>query len=140
MEIVRTNDMQEILQCVPIEEQLRKKEKAITKLRDFLLLVSMSLDNPDFGFWIAYEDKKIVGYLVAFISRIPGMKYLTIQRIWYEQGNKQVMVNFEKILKKWARENEIRKCAITLTRPRIKALERRWGFKVISVNMERRIY
>jgi hypothetical protein len=133
--------MNEILQCVPIEEQIRKKERAQIKLRDFLLLLSMNLDNPNFGFWIAYDDNNnVVGYMVLFLVPIPGMKSITIQRIWYKQGETEIIKEFERIIKKWARDNSINKVNITVTRPRLEALKRRWGFKVVSVNMERRIY
>jgi hypothetical protein len=90
---------------------------------------------------IAYdEDNNVIGFMVLFLVPIPGIKTINIQRIWYKPNQRQVLDEFIKIGRKWAKENDIKKVIITVTRPRIKALQRKWGFKVTSVNMERGIY
>lgn len=140
MRIERAETLQEMLQCIPVEQQMRKREKEIVPLKDYLLFVALNAENPMFGMWFGYDDENnIIGYAVAMMIPIVGMQSIWIIRVWYDPKYKELPNKYIKLLRKWGRENGIKKFTIAVNRG-IKAFQRKWGFKVISVNMERRIY
>jgi len=141
MRIERAKNLQEMMQCVPIENTMRKKEKELMPLKDFLLFLALHAENPNLAMWFVYDEKKeIIGYTVAMLISMPGIQNIWIIRAWYDHHFKELPKIFmKKTLRKWARENNIKKFSITINRG-IKAYQRTWGFKVVSVNMERRIY
>ena len=143
MIIQRTRNLSEILRCLPFETEIRKKGRDKTRLQKMLLLIQAQLDNPLFGFWIVYDsedevkpDDSIIGYCVATISLIPGLEALYLQRIYAK--TKEARKEIEKTLRIWSKENNIRKCIMTVSR-NIKAIQRKHKFRSISVNMERSI-
>lgn len=143
MIIERTRDLSEILRCLPFETEIRKKRRDRTRLQKMLLSIQAQLENPLFGFWIAYDseeeiapDDRIIGYCIGIISLLPGFEGLYLHRIFAQ--TKEVRREFERILRTWAKENKIRKCVITVSK-NIKAIQRMHNFKPISINMERSI-
>ena len=137
MRIERTNDMTEILKCLPFEREIRKRGRDSSRESDMLLFVQSQLSNPLFGFWIAYNDDKIIGYTVAMINPIKGMERLHLLRIYTKR--KDLMKEFENILKEWAKQFKIKIAQMTVTNGKmIKAFQKKYGYKVVSVNMERR--
>ena len=143
MIIERTRDLSEILRCLPFETEIRKKRRDKTRLQKMLLSIQAQLDNPFFGFWIAYDsedeikpDDPLIGYCVAIISLIPGMEGLYIQRMYAQ--TKEIRGEFEKILRAWSKENRVRKWIITVSK-NIRAFQRKHKFRPISVNMERKV-
>jgi len=107
-----------------------------------LLFIQSQLENPLFGFWIAYDseeeikpDDPIIGYTSATISLMPGVEGLYLYRIYAK--TKEVRKEFEKIGRQWAKEHKVKKIVITVSK-NIKALKR-YNFTPVSVNMERRI-
>ena len=143
MIIQQTRELQEILRCLPFESEIRKRGRSRERLKDMLVYITSQLENPLFRFWIAYrsEDKikpddDILGYCIATINLIPGMKGIYIYRI-YAKGN-GLRKEFEKILKTWAKEYNIKNELITIYK-NVKAFKRKHGFTATSVNMERRI-
>lgn len=108
-----------------------------------LTYITSQLENPLFKFWIAYEsegdikpDDRIVGYCIAIINLMPGMKAIYILRMYAKE--KDLRKEFEKILKTWAKEYKITKEIMTASQ-NIKAFKRKYGFIPVSVNLERRI-
>ena len=90
-----------------------------------------------FGYWMAYDDKdNVLGYTVAMITLIPDVERMHVLRMYAKQ--KEIEKEFEKVLIEWAKEYKVKIAQMTATR-HIKAFERRYKFKVVSVNMERRI-
>jgi len=147
MRIVRATTINEVLECIPIEIGIRKKETGNFPLKDMLTFVSSQLDKPYFGFYIAYEEEKIIGFMILFIVPIKGMEQIQIWRIWSDPHYKEVMKEFFNITKQWAKETKIHKLTTNMETirnkrnniGRIKALKRRWGFHITGIQLERRI-
>ena len=136
MRIERTADIDEVMKCLPYEREIRKKGRDRTREADTILFVQSQLENPLFGFWVAYDDKdNTVGYCCAFLSLVPGMKYLHLFRLYAK--DKILKKEFENILDAWAREFKIKIAHITVFK-NIKALKKQ-HFMPVSINMERRI-
>lgn len=137
MQIRRTNDIQEVLKCLPFEREIRNKGRDDQRESKLLLFVQSQLHNPLFGFWIAYDDEgNVKGYAVTVASLIPGVERLHILRIYAKNG---LMKEFEKVLKEWAKPLKLKIASMTVTDARmIKAMQHRYGYKIVSVNMERR--
>ena len=140
MRIVRATTINETLQMLPIEQEIRKKEKEIIPLKDALISIAASIEDPNFGFWIAYDDNnEIIGFMILTIIQDITAKTLQIHRVWYKQTEKEVLNQFLKTGRKWAKDNNIKR-VVMLANRRIKAIQRKWKFKPIAVIMERRIY
>jgi hypothetical protein len=139
MIIKRTKDLQEVMKCIPFETEIRKRGRDKTRLQKMLISIAAQLESPYFGFWIAYEseeDDTVLGYCIAFINLVPGVEGQYIYRMYAR--TKEVRQEFEALLKKWGKENKVKKQLITVSK-NIKAFQRRHGFMAVSVNMERRL-
>ena len=136
--IERITEISDVLECIPFEQEIRNKGRDQTRISKMILFIKDQLINPMFGYWIAYDDDKIVGYTVGIISLIPSMERLIVLRLYAKQRDLQKQ--FEDILVKWAKEYKIKMASTTVVNNSIaKALERIDGWKPISINLERRI-
>ena len=136
MRIERTNDISEVLKCLPLERETAKKKRERTKESHMLIFVQSQLNNPLFGFWIAYNDQdNIIGYVAAFIGLIPGLERLHLLRIYAK--SKELFNQFEEILKEWANQFKVKTAQITVIK-NVKAIQRKHQFVPVSINMERR--
>ena len=138
MRIERINDMSEVLKCLPFEREIRNKGRDDTKESDMILLIQSLIDNPLLGFWMAYDDNNnILGYLILLAnpSNIQKIKRLHLLRIYAK--DKELKTELERIGAEWAEQFQLKTAAMT-TRNHIKAFQR-MGWKVVSVNLERRI-
>ena len=137
MKIERTIDMEVILKCLPFEREIRNKGRDTTRESKMLMFVQSQLQNPLFGFWVAYNDEEeIVGYTVAMASLVPSMEKLHLMRMYAKTTElKEALLE---VLHEWAKALKIKTESITV-RKHIKAFQRRYKFKTVSVNMERRI-
>ncbi len=139
IKIEKVYDIQEILKCVPIEEEIRKKEGNRYPLKNMLLFIVSQLQNPFFSFWMVYnKEREVIGYMITLMSKVPGMEGIQVIRVWYDHKYPKISKKFWKILKTEAKQNNIKKIMISVER-RMKALQKKWKFKLVSVNMERRI-
>jgi hypothetical protein len=139
MEIERTNNIQEVIKCLPFEDEIRKKGRDKSKVSDMLMLIKNQMDNPFFGIWIAYDNEnkeKILGYTIAILTLIPGFERESILRM--VAPTKEIRDKFFEILEMWAKTFRIRTQTITAHK-HIKAITRKFNFKAVSVVMERRI-
>ncbi len=138
MKIERVTDISEILKCLPFEREIRNKGRDNTRESHLILFIQSQLENPLFGFWMAYDEKnEIKGYIVTLMGLFPGYERLHILRIYAKE--KGLMVEFEKVLKEWVKPYKIKIALMTVTDSRmIKAMKKRYEYKVVSVNMERR--
>ena len=137
MKIERITDIQEVMKCLPFEREIRNKGRDDQRESKMLLFVQSQLQNPLFGYFMAYDDEgNVKGYVVTIINPISGMERLHILRIYAKNG---LMKEFETVLKEWAKQFKIKIASMTVTDARmIKAIQKKYGFKVVSVNMERR--
>jgi hypothetical protein len=138
IEIHRVTSMVEAVKVVPIEVMLKGKGRITTSVKDFLTLVHSVLNNPLFGFWIAYDDGKVVGYILALISpiRIFDLDYVSVIRIW--AGKSEAAHKLDEVLCEWSRENKINRIRME-TKRHLKPINRKYHFTPVSVTIERRI-
>lgn len=136
MRIERIYDMSEILRCLPFEREIRTKGRDTTKESHAMLFIQSQLNNPLFGFWIAYNHKdQIIGYVCAIIGLLPGSERLHLLRIYAKE--KELFNKFEEVLIEWAKQYKVKIAQIT-TKKYIRAIQRKYKFIPVSVNMERR--
>jgi hypothetical protein len=138
MRIERVTDISEIMKCLPFEREIRNKGRDDQHEGKMLLFVQSQLGNPSFGFFMVYDDEnEVIGYSVAMLSFMPGHERLHLLRIYAKQ--KEAFNMIEETLKDWARPFKIKIAQMIVTGAKqIKAFQRRFGYKVVSVNMERR--
>ena len=136
MRIERITDIEEVMKCIPFEQEIRNKGRDNLRISKMLLFLREQLDNPMIKFLMAYDEDEIVGYAIAAISLVPSMERLHLMRIYAKR--KDVREGFEKILTEWAKEYKVKTAQMTMHK-HIKAIERRYKWKAVSVNMERRI-
>jgi len=138
MRIERITQIDPVLECIPFEQEIRNKGRDNTRISKMLLFLKDALFNPLFGFWIAYEEDKIIGYTIAMLSLIPSMERLILWRIYAKR--KDVQKEFRDVLGEWAKDNNV-KIAVTtaMTESAAKAYERIDGWNRVSINLERRI-
>ena len=136
MRIDRVTDLDEIMQCLPFEREIRKKGRDRMREADMILFVQSQLGNPFFAFLIAYdEDNNFIGYAIGILNLIPGCKRLYIARMYAK--DKDVRIGLEKTLVDWAKLHKVNLAQITVCK-NIKAYKRLYGYVPVSVNMERR--
>ena len=137
MEIKRITDMQEVFKCMPFETEIRRKGRDSTRIQKLILFLQSVIESPLLGYWIAYDDNKnIIGYFVAIVSLVPGMEAVNLLRIYAKQ--KDIKDKLIEIGTEWAKEFGIKKVQMTAEK-HIKAFVRGYKFKVVSVNLERRL-
>ena len=137
MEIKRITEIEPVLECIPFEQEIRNKGRDKTRISKMILFVKDLLPSPLFGYWIAYDEGKVVGYTIAMISLIPSIERLVLWRMVAK--NKDLKKQFEDILTNWAKEYKIKTVSIiAYSESTAKALER-LGWKQVSINLERSI-
>lgn len=141
--IQQTRELQDVLRCLPFESEVKKKGRDRSKLKNMLAYITSQLANPLFRIWIAYDseenigpDDNILGYCIAFINIMPGMKGIYLYRMYAKDSD--IRKEFEKILRAWAKEYKVTKVMMTIYK-NVRAIKRKYGFIPVSVNMERRI-
>jgi len=136
MKITLAKSISDLLECVPFEREIYTKGRETTKVDKLLHFLEAQLENPYFRFWIAREEGDVIGYFVAMISLIPKHERIHLIRMYAKSDKLR-----EELLDKgreWANEYNIKIVQMTVT-SHVKAFQRRWKFKPVSVNMERRI-
>lgn len=146
MNIIRATTISEVLECIPIEMEIRKKEDERFPLKDILAFVESQLEQPYFGFYMAYEEEKIIGFVILVYVPIKGFEQVQIIRIWYDHKYPEVMDEFEKIAWQWKKETKAPRLTTTMdarrggksNMNRIRAFKRKWKFNIVGVELERR--
>lgn len=149
MRIESVTDMTEILKLVPIEMSMAKKEPELgaMPLRDRLLWIDCMLNKKplmtlyDFKVLMVYgDDEKVIGFMVLSIlkSHIKYFDEIRIYRSWYNHKFPKARDEVWKLVQDLAKEHKINKIKCEVNRGQ-KAIERKWDFETISVNMERRV-
>jgi len=146
MNIIRATSIEEVLDCIPIEIEIRKKEDEYIKLKDMLAFLESQISQPYLGFYIAYEEEKIIGFLVLFYVPLRGFEQIQIMRVWYDHHYKEVIKEFENIIRQWKRETKAPRVTVEMearrkgksNMGRIKAFKKKWGFSLRTIVLERR--
>ena len=138
MKIERITSIDQVLACVPFEQEIRNKGRDRNSISTMLLGIREMLPNPLFGFWIAYDKNKIVGYLNVMASPAKPLKRLIVLRIY--APDKKVQEKFNDIIVEFGKENKIKPgVMVTEVFKHDRALER-MGWKKVSTIMEKRLY
>lgn len=138
MRIERITEIEPVLECIPFEQEIRNKGRDKTRISKMILFVKDLLPSPLFGYWIAYDEGRVVGYTIAMISLIPSMERLVLYRMYAK--TKELQKEFSDILTKWSKEYKIKIACMTAENDSMaKAIQRIDGWKKVSINLERRI-
>ena len=133
--IERIYTVEEVLKCIPFEQEVRNKGRDSNRISDMLMFVNENLENPMFGFWIAYDDdREPIGCTVALLTLMPGQKKCVLLRMYAKQ--KKLKEQFEDILIEWSREHGIKDCIMTVGNKRDVRIFQRLGWKIVGTNME----
>jgi len=136
IKISRITEIAEVLKCLPFEREIRKKGRDDTRESKMLLFIESQIANPCFGFWMAYDEGQIKGYSSAILSFVPGVERAHLLRIYAK--SREVRDLLEKTMIDWAKSYNMKIVQMTVIN-NVKALQRRYGFLPVSVNMERRL-
>jgi hypothetical protein len=140
MRVIETRDIADILKCIPMELEIRKKGRDIMPIRDMLSILKKNFDsNPFFKFYMILEDEgeKLLGYVGLIIRLEKENKTIHLYRIWHD-GTKEVLDKLKEIIRYISKESRCKRLTIEVYKNE-KVLERIYGFKRHSVIMERRI-
>jgi len=134
MNIERVTDINEILKCLPFEQEVRDKGRDTMKISDMLFFLKDQIGNPMFGFWMAYDDEDdIIGYLSAMMVLLPGMKKLHLLRLYAKDSI--VLAAFRDVVKVFCKDFKVKTVMISVSK-NVRAIKRKYGFKPVSVTME----
>jgi len=138
MNIKRISDIDEVLQCIPHEQDIRNRGRDTTSISTMLLGIREMLDNPLFGFWIAYDEGEVVGYMSAIASTLKAMKRLILLRMYAPK--KDVQKEFKNILIDFGKEFKIKPGIVRIEMFKNDGAMQRRGWKKVSTIMEKRYY
>jgi len=138
MNIKRVSDIDEVLQCIPYEQEIRNRGRDISSISTMLLGIREMLENPLFGFWIAYDKDEIIGYMSAIASTLKTMKRLILLRIYAPKKN--VQTEFKKVLIDFGKEFKIKPGIVRIEMFKNDGAMQRKGWKKVSTIMEKRYY
>lgn len=135
--IERVTNLADVMQCLPFEREIRKKGRDRSREADMLMFIKSQLENPFFGIWMAYNEKReMVGYTMATLILIPGFERQAVLRM--VAHDKEVQKMLWEILYQWGKAFRVKIQSISAHR-NIKAITRKYHFLPVSVVMERRI-
>lgn len=134
MNITRMKTIEEILTLVPWEYEIQEKGRIKFPIQKLLLIIRDHIDDEKFVVLLAHEDGQPKGFCIAFILNMPVNKSIYILRMY---GN-GLVEDFLNELTKYGKEFGVRKISFTIQK-NTRSIERKYGFKQISVNMEREI-
>lgn len=138
MRIERVTDLNEILKCVPYEQDIRSRGRDVSSISTMLLSISELILNPLFGYWIAYEDDKVVGYMSAIASRQKSLKRILLLRLY--APSKEIREKFDEVLKEFGKEFKIKPGIVRIEMFKHDRAMQRLGWKKVSTIMEKRYY
>jgi len=138
MRIERITEIEPVLACMPFEQNIRNKGRDKNSISNMLLAVKENISNPTFGFWIAYEGKKIVGYLSAVASLVKPLRRVVVWRIYAPKVN--VQNEFKSILIGFGKEHRIKPGVVRVEVFKNEKVFERKGWEKISTIMEKRLY
>jgi hypothetical protein len=138
IEIRETRDIQDVLQCVPFECQIRDKGRDPVPLKEMLYVTAQWFaSDPDFHFFMFYEDGKVVGYLALKLVKDRKDRAIHIIRIYNgkAQGFWEAFANLMNAIKKAFNIDKITGLA---SNEMMKRYLKKRGFKEAYTMMERR--
>ena len=140
MRVVETRDIADVLQCIPMEIEIRNKGRDKIPIKDTLSLLKQNFEhNPFFHFFLIFpdEDGALLGYFAINLHPQKELRTIHLYRVWHN-GSREVADKIRELLVAIAKETKCRRLTIEAYKNEA-ALERLYGFKKSSVIMERRI-
>lgn len=138
MNIKRVTEISEVLECVPYEQDIRAKGRDVSSISTMLLSISELILNPSFGYWIAYEEDEIVGYMSAIASRQKNLKRILLLRVYAK--TKEIRKAFDKVLEDFGLEFKIKPGIVRIEMFKNEKAMKRKGWTAVSTIMEKRLY
>lgn len=140
IEIRETRDIQDVLQCVPFECQIREKGRDKIPLKDMLYLTAQWFaSDPLFRFFLFIEDDRIVGYcaIKVILDKYEGGIYVI--RGYRDPGKPELMEMFWELARELGKFYKLDRVLFKAENDKIKeSFEQKWGFKTTYTMMERR--
>ena len=130
MNITRITTIEEALAIIPWEHEIQQKGRVTCPIQRLLLVIRNQIDNPRFVILFAHDEGKPLGFCAAIMSKM-GDKLIYILRM-YGSG---CVDNFLKELAVLGKQYGMTDYFFTVEKG-MKAIERKYGFKQVSVNME----
>ena len=134
MKIQRMTSMEEVFAIMPWEFEIQKKGRISYPVQKLLLIIRERIDDPMFNVLFAYDDKKPLGFCIAFMTNVPGDKAIHILRM-FAPG---IVEKFLWELEQWGKQFGRRTIDLSIDKD-VNAVEKRYGFKRKSTIMERGI-
>ena len=126
--------IEEVLTLIPWEYEIQQKGRIRFPIQKLLLIIRDYIDDERFIILFAHDEGTPKGFCIAFIPTIHGNKGIHILRM-YGDG---LVEDFLEALEKWGKNFGINKIGFTIEKD-MKAIERKYGFRQVSTNMEREI-
>ena len=134
MNINRMTTMEEVLTLIPWEYEIQQKGRVKFPIQKLLLIIRDNIEKDNFIILFAHEEGEPRGFCIGFVPKLPGNKTVHILRM-YGEG---LVDTFIEELTAWGKQFGMNKIGFTIEKNR-KAVERKYGFKQVSINMERGI-
>lgn len=143
-QIIKTKDPAIIKHLLPYIKKAIKKAKDVYSLESFIKWLRIGINNPVVGTWIIIRngnrlvknDRKIVGYAIGNIAATLDKEYFNLVHLYSE--NKNLTDKLLSTVEEWAKDCGLHEIQIA-TRRNPKALNRRFGFKLASYNLQKEI-
>ena len=145
VEIREVRDIAELLQIVPIEVEIMKKEPKAgsMSLRDKITWIEAELSGKqiyhfyDFKVYFFYEGEEVVGFTILSITK-SAIKYfdeIRVYRVWHK--NSDCVEPFWNLIKEIGNHYKIKKLKFEVNRPETERLFRKkYKLRSVSINME----
>lgn len=140
IEIRETRDIQDVLQCVPYECQIREKGRDKVPLKEMLYLTAQWFaSDPYFHFFMFYEDGKLIAYVALRVIIDKHEGGIFVIRGYREPDKPEVMEKFYELAKQIGKAYKVDRLMIKTENEKIRNHFADNGFSELYTVMERRL-
>ena len=140
MEVKETRNIQDVLECVPFECQIREKGRDRVTVKDMLYFTAQGFANdPSFRFFIFYEQGRIVGYVALRILFDKYERGVHIIRVFKDKNFPEVLVKLEELLTAICTHYKLDRIIGRADSPSMKKYMESKGFTTAYTVMQRRV-
>ena len=129
MNIKRLTTIEEALTLIPWEHEIQQKGRVSCPIQRLLVTIRDHIDNPMFIILFAHDKGKPLGFCISIISKKDKLIYILRM---YGSG---LVEHFLNELIQLGKGYHVNKFFFTVENG-MKAIERKYGFKQVSVNMD----
>lgn len=139
IEIRETRDIQDVLQCVPFECQIREKGRDKVPIKEMLYSTAQWFaSDPDFHFFMFYDEGRIVGYVALRLVKDRNERTVHIIRI-YNGKSPEFWDAFKGLINAIKKAFSLTKMTGLASNDMMKRYLKRQGFSEAYTLMERRL-